>query len=142
MPATHQSTLIDAPIEAVWERVKDFHDFSWSSNTITGVEKVGDLAGDQVGAKRVLNGAFHETLIEYSPREYLLRYSIDDGPPPVSKDEVNSYVGTLRLSTPETGGTHVDWSSAWESDSEAGVAFCQTIYLALLGELKASFARG
>ena len=139
MPDTYQSIVIDAPIDAVWARVSDFHDMSWASNTITHLEKVGPLAGNQVGAGRILNGTFYETLMEHAPQSHLLRYSIDDGPSPVSKTDVSNYVGSLRLIPVEGGRTMVDWSSAWKSDSDAAVGFCSTIYTALLGELKASF---
>ena len=71
MPKCYQSRVIDAPIEKVWSAIKDFHDLSWATNVVTSVEKVGEVKGSEVGAKRILNEAFHETLI-----------SICDGQPP------------------------------------------------------------
>lgn len=140
MPVTNQSIAIDAPIGDVWSRVRNFHDFSWAPNVINDVEKVGDIDGHSVGAKRILNKAFHETLIEMDEGKYLLRYSIDDGPSPVSKSEVSNYIGTLKLSADNKGnGTRVEWGSSWESDSEDAVEFCHGIYVALLDELAKSF---
>jgi hypothetical protein len=141
MPETNQSIDINAPISDVWAKLNNFHDFSWAPNVITSVDKVGDVDGGQVGAKRVLNNAFHETLVEIDNSNYSLKYSIDDGPSPVSKNDVSNYFGIINLSTSGGGAqTHVSWSSSWESNSEDAVEFCHGIYVALLNELAASFA--
>ena len=140
MPSTNQSKVINAPIADVWNRVSDFHDFSWAPNVITNVEKVGAIDGRSIGAKRILNNVFHKTLIEMNNDEYLLRYSIDDGPSPVSKDEVENYIGVIKLSPSKEGnGTLVEWTSSWESKVDDAVAFCHGIYVALLDELEKSF---
>ena len=140
MPTTNQSIDIDASISEVWTKLNDFHDLSWAPNVISSVEKVGNIAGGEVGAKRVLNNAFHETLVEIDHDKHMLRYSIDDGPSPVSKDEVSNYYGLVKLSPEDEGTkTHVEWSSSWESKSDDAVAFCHGIYVALLNELAESF---
>ena len=141
MPETDQSIDIKAPISDVWAKLNNFHNFSWAPNVITSVDKVGDIDGAQVGAKRVLNNAFHETLVEIDNSNYSLKYSIDDGPSPVSKNDVSNYFGSIKLSTSgDNAQTHVTWSSSWESKSEDAVDFCHGIYVALLKELAASFA--
>ena len=140
MLTTNQSIVVDAPIADVWSRFSDFHDFSWAPNVMTQVDKVGSIDGGSPGAKRILNNAFHETLIEINNDEYSLKYSIDDGPSPVSKEEVDNYVGVVRLSPAEDGcGTLVEWSSSWDSKVDDAVEFCHGIYVALLGELAKSF---
>jgi len=140
MPETNQSIDINAPISDVWEKLKNFHDLSWAPNVITSVDKVGDIDGRQVGAKRVLNNAFHEKLVEIDNNNYSLKYSIDDGPSPVSKNDVSNYFGLVNLSASgENGQTHVSWTSSWDSNSEDAVDFCHGIYVALLNELSASF---
>jgi hypothetical protein len=107
---------------------------------MTQVDKVGSIDGGSPGAKRILNNAFHETLIEINNDEYSVKYSIDDGPSPVSKEEVDNYVGVVRLSPAEDGsGTLVEWSSSWDSNVDDAVEFCHGIYVALLGELAKSF---
>jgi len=142
MPTTDQSIVVDAPVAEVWTRFVDFHDLSWAPNVISSVEKVGDIDGGTPGAKRILNDAFHETLIEVNGDEYSLRYSIDDGPSPVSRDEVADYVGVVSLKPSGDGsGTLVEWTSSWESRSDDAVEFCHGIYVALLGELAKSFAQ-
>ena len=140
MPTTNQSTVIDAPIAEVWSRFDNFHDLSWAPNVITSVEKVGTIDGNSVGAKRILNSAFHETMTEISNDEYFLKYSINDGPSPVSKEEVDNYIGVVKLA-PSKGGssTLVEWTSSWESKVVDAAEFCHGIYVALLGELEKSF---
>lgn len=142
MPTTNQSIVINAPIADVWSRFSNFHDLSWAPNVITNVEKVGSIHGGSVGSKRILNNAFHETLTEMHNDRYLLKYSIDDGPSPVSKDEVANYIGVVKLSPSKDGsGTLVEWTSSWESKVDDAVEFCHGIYVALLGELEKSFNR-
>jgi len=137
MGQTHQSTTIAVPPAEVWDAIRNFHDMSWSPNVITSLEVVGDLGGNEKGAGRILNGAFHETLLEVNDAVRRIRYSIDDGPSPLSKDDVSNYVGELMVS-PEADGALVEWSSSWQHNDEATAEFCHGMYLALLADLKAS----
>ena len=140
MPTTDQSIVVDASIADVWSKFTDFHDLSWAPNVISNVEKVGGIDGGAPGAKRILNNAFHETLIEIDSDRHFLRYSIDDGPSPVSKEEVSNYIGVVKVSPSDEGnGTLVEWTSSWESNVDDAVEFCHGIYVALLGELAKSF---
>lgn len=100
------------------------------------------MKGTGIGAKRILNQAFHETLIDIDHENHVLKYSIDDGPSPVSKDEVSNYYGVVRLTPTDDGnGTHVEWSSSWEADTEDAVTFCHKIYVGLMEELAGSFKK-
>ena len=56
------SIVVSAPVDKVWATVRDFHDMSFAPEIIESVTTVGSLRGDEPGAKRVLNGAFHETM--------------------------------------------------------------------------------
>jgi hypothetical protein len=85
----NNSIVINSSADKVWDMLKKFHDFSWSKNVITKVDKVGDKAGHEVGAKRVLNDAFHETLLSLDEAGMCFTYSIDDGPASVSKDNMS-----------------------------------------------------
>ena len=141
MGKTYQSITVDAPIDEVWATIRNFHDMSWSPNVIEKCEAVGDQKGDQIRARRVLNDAFHETLLELSDLGHTIRYSIDDGPSPVSKDEVKDYIGVLHLlPITDNDTTFVEWSSSWEAKDDAAVEFCHGIYVALLADLKKSFS--
>ena len=136
MGKCYQEIEIEAPISKVWDTISDFHDLSWAPDVVSSVTKIGDKNGTETGAKRILNGVFHETLTVFDPRNFTFSYSIDDGPGPVASDAVSGYVGTVKL-TPSGSGCRVEWSSAFKSQNEHGVAdFCNPIYMALLNSLK------
>jgi len=93
----YNSTVVNAPREKVWDSIKDFHNFAWAESVITKVDIIGEKAGHEIGAARLLNDAFLETLVSVNEDEYTFTYSIDDGPEPLSKDSVSNYLGTVRL---------------------------------------------
>lgn len=138
----YNSILINKPADEVWKAFKDFHDLSWANNVITKVEKVGDKSSTEVGAKRILNDAFHETLLSIDNAARNLTYSIDDGPAEVSKDNVTGYIGEISVfSVSEDNPSFVLWTSKWESAKTDGVAdFCNPIYYGILQDLKSSFS--
>jgi len=140
MPSTYQSIVINAPVEDVWNKVKNFHDFSWAADIINSCDAVGSKGPAEVGAKRLLNGVFHETLSRMDDEQHLLEYSIDDGPSPVSATEVSNYIGRLKLHPVTLGNaTFVEWSSSWQSQQQDAVEFCHGIYVALLQALARGF---
>lgn len=137
----YNSVVINAPVEQVWKKLRNFHDLSWAAGVIERCEVVGDIPAMQIGAKRVLNSAFHETLHAIDDLSHVVRYSIDDGPDAVSKDNVQGYIGEVRVfSVSENDGSFVVWTSSWESSSGGVAEFCNPIYHALLAALKKSFA--
>lgn len=140
MPATYQSTIVQAPAEAVWKRLRNFHDMSWAAGVVDKCEAAGDRAGDQIGAQRVLNDVFHETLRGLDDTTMTMHYSIDEGPSPVSSREVSDYGGTVHVvPATEDGACVVEWYSRWEAPNDDGVPFCGDIYKALLGRLRGHF---
>ncbi|MBI5614645.1 MAG: SRPBCC family protein [Gammaproteobacteria bacterium] len=140
MPKVYNSIVVNAPVEIVWKRIADFHDFSWAPSVITTCEKVGIKDGTAVGAQRLLNGAFLDTLIAYSALEHRIMYSIDDAPSPISPSEISGYVGNLHL-LPVTSGnrTFAEWTGTWESTGTEAVSFMNDIYRALLRDLGQQF---
>ncbi len=138
----YNSTFINTNADQVWAKLNDFHDLSWSENVIENVKKAGDKPGNQPGAKRILNEAFHETLLSMNDKARVFTYSIDDGPGAVSKDNVKGYVGTVTVHpVTDTNSAFVEWKSEWETENEESVAdFCNPIYHALLQDLKSHFS--
>ena len=57
----YNATILNASPDTVWNALRDFHDLSWSNNVVEKVTPVGDASGTEVGARRILNDAFHET---------------------------------------------------------------------------------
>lgn len=143
MAKTYQSIVINAPADKVWETLRNFHDMSWAPEIVTSVEAIGDKKGDQPGAGRVLNEAFHETLHALDDDNRELTYSIDEGPSPVSSNEVSSYEGHVRVLpvTEGDGGTFVEWYSSWKGNDDAAAEFCHGIYAGLLEQLKKTLGK-
>jgi len=142
MGKVYRSTVINAPVDQVWAKLRNFHDLSWAPAVVEKLEVVGELKGDQLGAQRKLNGVFEETLVELNDRDRRFQYCIDDAQgTPVAKGDVSDYIGTVQAYSVTDGGqTFVTWSSNWNDNAGAGAEFCGGIYDALLGQLKASFA--
>ena len=134
----YNSTVINSPIEKVWNSIRNFHELPWGEPVVTSVEAVGDIAGDTVGAKRILNGAFHETLTALDDSNHSFTYTIDDGPGPVAQQSVSNYIGSVRLlPITDNDSTFIEWSSAYDSgDPQAVADFCNPIYIALLAAMK------
>ena len=139
MGQTYQSVVINASADKVWAAIRNFHDLSWAPHVVTRVEIVGSEKGDTVGAGRVLNDAFHETLRELKADARSFAYSIDNGPPPVSMADVSNYVARVRV-CPVTDRDHtfVEWSSAWERNDATVSEFMHGIYMVLLEDMKKS----
>jgi hypothetical protein len=140
MPKVYNSIIVPAPIEEVWSRIRDFHDFSWAPSLVTSCEKMGEGDGFTVGARRLLNGIFLDTLIAYSAVDRRMMYSLDDGPSPVSSGEIHDYIGNLHL-LPVTADniTFAEWSGTWESETTDAVEYMNGVYRSLLRDLAAGF---
>ena len=141
MSQCYNSAVISAPVDAVWARISDFHDLSWAPEVVTKLDVVGDENGSTPGAGRVLNDAFRETLVSVDGEAKTFSYSIDDGPGPLSKNNVSNYVGTVTLyPITEDDTTFIEWTSTYTSPDDAAVSdFCNPIYHALLASLKSQF---
>ena len=137
----YHSAVINASIDDVWSTISNFHELNWAPDVITSVTAVGDIPGTEVGAKRILNDAFRETLLSIDPEGCLLTYSIDDGPGVVAIDAVSNHIGAVKLHPITVGGqTCIEWASDYESaDPDAVAEFCNPIYNALLVSLKSHF---
>ena len=133
------SCIVNAPADEVWATLRTFHDLEWAKEVLETCEAIGGKGPHEVGAGRLLNGVFTETLLELDDDGRTVRYSIDDAPgTPVAR--ATDYVGTVRVRPVTSDGTtFVEWSSSW-SESEGGVAeFCDPIYQGLLTALQKRF---
>ncbi len=141
MGKCHHSAVINAPVAEVWAILRNFHDLSWTS-AVESLEPVGDVRSDQVGAKRLLNGAIHETLRALNDLEHTFQYQITDGPSPISKDDLKFYHGTVSvLPVTDQNTSYVSWITRFESKDDAVTQeFCDPFYSTFLAHLKARFA--
>src|SRR5215510_6647871 len=106
-----RSTVIDAPIERVWEVLRDFNShIDW--HPIIATSQIEDgLAPDQVGCVRNFTlkdgNALREQLLTLDDRNYVSTYCILDSTIPLQR-----YVATVRLK-PVTDGRRTFWH--WQS---------------------------
>jgi len=137
----YNSVIVAAPADRVWQTLRDFHDMGWAPEVVESCEAIAGADGTQIGARRVLNGVFYETLVGLDDSARVLRYSIDDGPDAVSRSNVSGYIGEVRVQpVTESGHSFVSWGSTWEASGGGVAELCSPIYQALLGQLQKHFA--
>jgi uncharacterized protein YndB with AHSA1/START domain len=134
------STVINAPIERVWRCVGDFNGLpAWMPGMKDSAIEPGK-GGKEVGAVRRLSmsGAkdmLRERLEVFSPEEFLITYSVLEGPLPVKHVRTSM---RLRPIT-DTYGTFAEWSSEFEIEEgreEEGVQFMGRVFNAGFRALK------
>jgi hypothetical protein len=117
------SAVIDAPIEKVWARVRDFNNMPAWHPKFSRSHIEGGLPSDQIGCIRNFDiagggGTIRERLLELSDIEHSFRYCILTSPLPVE-----GYVAQLTLYPVTVGNKTVGiWTAEFEmtSDDEAG----------------------
>jgi NADPH2:quinone reductase len=113
-----RSTVIDAPIDAIWRLLRDFNSHeSWHPAIATSRIEASEPA-DSVGAVRVFQlsdgSTLREQLIALSDRERQLTYCLLEAPLPLME-----YVATLRLRQVTEGDrTFVTWESRFRPPEE------------------------
>ena len=119
MARVYVSSVIKAPVTAVWERVRDFNALPvWHPRIAESHIENGE-PGDRVGCVRnfklVGGEGLREQLLGLSDYDLLCTYSILESPM-----GVENYVATLRL-TPITDGnrTFIEWSAEFDCAPEA-----------------------
>ncbi|MEQ1942044.1 SRPBCC family protein [Mesorhizobium sp. VNQ89] len=112
------SSVIEAPIEKVWARIRDFNGLpSWHPRMIESEIEDGKKATD-IGAVRkfkVASGAtVREKLLAFSDGDYLTTYSIIEHPAPIT-----NHTATLKLERITDGDrTYAVWSSEFDAPAE------------------------
>lgn len=120
------SDIIDAPIDAVWDIIRDFNDHDRWHPAVSDSEVEGRLPPDTVGCVRAFHlagGEFlRERLLSLSDAETTFRYCLLDTPIPLF-----NYVAEVRL-TPVTvsDSCFIHWSARFqtpkgEEDALAGL---------------------
>ncbi|MGD9915118.1 MAG: SRPBCC family protein [Rhizobiaceae bacterium] len=144
MPTVHVSSVIDAPIEKVWERIRDFNGLpSWHPRMVESEIEDGRRATD-IGAVRkfkVASGAIvREELLAFSDADHLTSYSIIEHPAPIS-----NHTGTLKLQRVTDGDrTFALWSATFDApaDQADGIAkgMGENVFQGGFNALKSHFA--
>ncbi|MCY3983736.1 MAG: SRPBCC family protein [Roseovarius sp.] len=118
MARVYVSSVINAPAEKVWERVRDFNGLPKWHPLIRDSRIEDALPSDKVGCVRhfhLQNGDFiREQLLGLSDYDMFCTYSILESPMPLT-----DYLATLRL-TPVTEGERafIEWSAEFSCSPE------------------------
>ena len=118
MPTIKVSSVIDAPIGKVWERIRDFNGLpGWHPRMIESQIEDGKAA-TEIGCVRnfkVASGAtVREKLLAFSDDEHLTTYSIIGHPAPIS-----NHTATLKLERVTDGDrTFAVWTSQFDAPAE------------------------
>jgi NADPH:quinone reductase-like Zn-dependent oxidoreductase len=115
MVEVRRSTIIDAPIDAVWRVLRAFNDHDQWHPVVTESRIEGNLAQDQIGCVRrfrLQDGAeLREQLLKLSDRDHSFTYCILDSPIPLI-----GYVATVTLKRVTDGErTFWDWRSTFKT---------------------------
>jgi len=108
------SSVINAPVAKVWERVRDFNALPRWHPAIRDSRIENGEPSDRVGCVRdfhLQNGdRIREKLLGLSDYDYFCTYSILESPMPLT-----GYIATLRL-TPVTDGDHTfaEWTAEFD----------------------------
>ncbi|MGR3501160.1 SRPBCC family protein [Pseudaestuariivita sp.] len=141
MPKVYRSTVLEAPIEAVWEQLRDFngHDRWHPAIATSQIERGRD--SDMVGCVRrfkLQDGAeLREQLLTLSDMETAYSYCLLDTPVPLL-----NYVSHVRL-TPVTDAdaTFWEWESRFDTpkgrEKELGTLVGEGIYQAGFDAIRA-----
>lgn len=125
MPTIHVSSVIDAPIEDVWERIRDFNGLpSWHPRMVESQIEDG-RAATEIGCVRnfkVASGAtVRERLLAFSDDDRLTTYSIIGHPAPIS-----NHTATLSLQRVTDGNrTFAVWSASFDAPADQADAIAK-----------------
>ncbi len=144
MAQVFRSSVIDAPADAVWARIRDFNGLPGWHPAIATSEIEAGRPSDAVGCVRSFRlqdgGHIRERLLALSDAGRSCTYSILDAPMPV-----RDYVATLSV-TPVTDGdrSYVQWTAEFACDpaDEAGLVDLvgDGVFQGGFDALKASFS--
>jgi hypothetical protein len=145
MVKVYTSSVIDAPADAVWSRIRDFNGLPQWHPAIADSRIEGNQPSDKVGCIRNFNlkggGNIREQLLTLSDFDYSCSYSIL-----VSPLGVRDYIATLKL-TPVTDGnrTFAEWSAEFECEpareGELATTIGNNVFQGGFDALKQHFAR-
>ncbi|PSJ59497.1 SRPBCC family protein [Kumtagia ephedrae] len=118
MAKVHVSSVIDAPVEKVWERIRDFNGLpGWHPRMVESHIEDG-RAATEIGCVRnfkVASGAtIREKLIAFSDDDHNVTYTIIGHPAPIS-----NHTSTLRLERVTDGDrTYAVWTAEFDAPAD------------------------
>lgn len=144
MAKIHVSGVVPAPVERVWDYIRDFNGLPKWFPGVTDSHIEDGPAVNQPGCVRNFGVAggrrMREQLIEVSDGEHRFSYKMIESPMPIK-----NYVATVRLTNHGESGTTIEISSQFDvakSDEKGMLEMLAGIYHGAFGLLKKHFAKG
>ena len=121
------SSVISAPIDEVWAKIRDFNALSKWHPAIADSRIEGELPSDKVGCIRNFNlkngGNIREQLLALSDLDHTCTYSILESPM-----GVENYIATMRLVRITDGErTYAEWTAEFNCAPEAEAELIEDI---------------
>jgi len=118
MIKVYASSVIDAPADSVWARIRDFNGLPAWTPFVAESRIEGGQPSDRIGCVRNFRlkdgGMIREQLLTLSDYDYQCSYSILESPM-----GVDNYVATLKLTPITDGGrTFAEWSAEFDCDED------------------------
>ncbi len=144
MPQVYISTIIDAPIAAVWAVIRDFNGLPNWTPFVAESRIESNAPADQIGCIRDFRlkdgGRIRERLLALSDYEFSQSYAILESPM-----GVENYIATLRLLPVTDGGrSFAEWSAEFTCpptrEAELINQIGRNVFLAGLQALQTRFA--
>lgn len=131
------STRVDAPAAKIWSTLRDFHAIDWGKSIVERCEPQGPAHSAEPGAVRRLNDAIVETLVALDDLDYRLAYRIEDDSTLPDGLRLHGCISEVRV-IPVTidNTTVVTWASRWDAAEGDVQGFLDTVYKALLADLR------
>jgi hypothetical protein len=111
MTRVYKSSVIEAPVDAVWAQVRDFNGLHKWFPGVTDTRLEGSIPAGQAGCVRNFGlaggGRMREELLEFSDQTHMYAYKMLDGAVPMT-----SYQAAIRLKPGTDGGTTIAELSA------------------------------
>lgn len=143
MAKIHESGVVAAPLERVWEYVRDFNSLPKWFPGVTDSHIEPGVAANQAGCVRnfglAAGARIRERLLELSDRDHVCRYGMIECPLPIA-----NYKATLRLSA-SGQGTLVEIASQFDSppaQEKEMVGLLTTTYRGAFEMLREHFGKG
>lgn len=146
MPHVYISSIIDAPIAAVWAVIRDFNGLPNWTPFVAESRIESNAPADQIGCIRAFRlkdgGRIRERLLALSDYEFSQSYSILESPM-----GVEDYIATLRLLPITDGGrSFAEWSADFTCpparEADLITLIGQNVFLTGLQALQGRFASG
>ena len=144
MPHIFVSSIVEAPVAAVWAVIRDFNGLPGWTPFVAESRIEGNAPADRIGCVRAFTlkdgGRIRERLLALSDYEFTQTYAILESPM-----GVENYTATLKLQPVTDGGrTYAEWSADFDCppprEAELVNQIGQGVFLAGLRHLGARFA--